>query len=163
MANITVEQVHSHNAICATLKSECKAFFDAVRLRAYELFQRNGKDPNRELARGGTGTARARSTERHNGAGKETLRLAVAGFSRKDIEVYVIENRLMVKAFAGEQINTPSSTSENYRTLLYQHPLRCQANLAEIEAKLQDDALSITVPFSKMGALATESNGAVAA
>lgn len=166
MAQIPVKQVSTEDSICEGLQSECKAFFEAVKSRAYELFDRNGRDPAREVENWLEAEQELLAPIQvsvKTEADKELLTIAVPGFARKDIKVYAMGRSLIVKASAAEKTSTDGTSSETSRTLLYEYPLGVRVNIAEIEANLDDGALCISIPLAVKDTRETASKTAVAA
>ena len=166
MANIPVKQVSMEDSICERLQSECKAFFEAVKTRAYEFFDRNGKDPTREVQNWLEAERELLAPIQVNvktETDKELLIIAVPGFAHKDIQVYTLARSLVIKAAAATKRTTDGATSETSRSLLYEYPLRPEANVAEIEANLDRGELSISIPLHVSDAKETTSEATLAA
>jgi HSP20 family molecular chaperone IbpA len=166
MAQIPVKQVSVQDSLCEALQSECKALFEAVKSRAYELFDHNGKNPGREVQdwlEAERELLAPIQVSVKTETDKQLLTIAVPGFARKDIEVYTLGRSLVVKATTTEKTTTDGASSETSRNLLYEYPLGLQANIAGIEANLADGKLSISVPAGVNDSKETTPRAAVAA
>ncbi len=150
MSNVPVQRAAEEDSLPARWLEESKKFFEQVRHKAFELFERHGGEDGHHVEHWLEAERELVSEsgcEILDADGKFEARVGVPGFDAKQIEVTVVPGWLMVKAEAAEERKTKEGgkgyTEFSERSLFRRIPIPETVDTALLTAKLENGVLKI--------------------
>lgn len=154
MSSIEVKAAEPRGELAGRLLNQFEGLIDRVCRRAYDLFEKRGRQNGGDLEDWYRAEEELFFPVTFSGKeepGGYSLRLSIPGFKGKDLKVYTLGNRLIVKGDVTENRSDEQDTSsEEHRSIFYQWAIPVGARLDGITAELKDDALMITIPIDAM-------------
>lgn len=153
MPLIKIEHHAPESEIATRLTTELNDLADRIQRRAFELFESRRGEHGSDLADWLQAESEIQfpaSVEVSREAAVQHFRLSVPGFDKKDLQVHVLDNDLVV---TGESERVDGTSSKTVRQILYRMPLPQGAKTDEIVVDGKGDTLEITVPTSEKVAL----------
>jgi HSP20 family molecular chaperone IbpA len=149
MPLIKIEHVKLESESATRLMTELNDLTDRIRRRAFELFESRRGEHGSDLAdwlQAESEIQFAGSVEVSREAAVQRFRLSVPGFDKKDLQVHVLDNDVIV---TGQSEQPDSASSKAVRKILYRLPLPEGARTDEIVVDGKGSTIEIAVPTSQ--------------
>jgi len=150
MPLIKIQHVKPESEIAARLMTELNDLADQIRRRAFELFESRRGEHGSDVADWLQAESEIQfPVEVSHEAAVQRFRLSVPGFDKKDLQVHVLGNDLIV---TGESEQVDGASSKTVRKIRYRLSLPEGARTDEIVVDGKGSTLEISVPTpGKMG------------
>lgn len=151
MPRIEIESIKPQSESATRLITELNDLGDQIRRRAFELFEGRGGEHGSDLSDWLQAEREIRfpaSVDVAQEPGIQRFRISVPGFDKKDLQVQVLENSLIVTGHAEQLTEAAGGSSKTVKRILYELSLPDGARTSEIAADGKGSTLDITVPIS---------------
>ena len=151
MTLIKIEHVKPESESATRLMTELNDLSDQIRRRAFELFEGRGGEHGSDLADWLKAESEIQfqgSVEVSREAAVQRFRLSVPGFDKKDLQVQVLDNDLIVTGQSEQVEEAEGASSKTIRKILYRLPLPEGARTDDIVVDGKGSTLEIAVPTS---------------
>jgi HSP20 family molecular chaperone IbpA len=151
MARIEIEHLKPQSESATRLMTELNNLGDRIRSRAFELFEGRGGEHGSDLSDWLQAEREIRfpaPIEVSQETGIRRFRISIPDFNKKDLQVQLLDNNLIVTGRAEELAAAAGGSAKTVRQILYQVSLPEGARTGEIVADGKGSTLDITVPVS---------------
>lgn len=149
MPKVEVKNAEPDGSVANGLLAEFDKLTQRVRRRAYELFEKRGRNDGANLDdwfRAEQELLFPVKFETKEEPGRYILRSSVPGFAGKDLKVYTLGDSLIVKGESAASSDAQGLSSEESRSFFYQWPLPTGAHANDVTAEFKQEELTINIP-----------------